>query len=55
MNWKKVDQFQQKGGDALEAKDAKRAIRCQAEAIIETMKQLREQHNRAASDTAIDY
>ena len=55
MNWKKVEGFQSKGQQALQAKDAKRAIRCQAEAIIETMNQLREQHNRAASDTAIDY
>jgi protein phosphatase len=55
MNWQKVESFQMKGSDALEAKDAKKAIRCQAEAIIETMKQLREQHNRAAGDTSIDY
>jgi protein phosphatase len=55
MNWKKVESFQSKGRQALQAKDAKRAIRCQAEAIIETMNQLREQHNRGASDTAIDY
>ena len=37
MNWKKVDSFQSKGQKALQAKDAKRAIRCQAEAIIETL------------------
>ncbi len=41
--------------EALKAKDAKGAIRNQAEAIIETMNQLREQHNRAANETAIDH
>ncbi len=55
MNWKKIDDFQQKGAAALKAKDAKQAIRYQAEAIIETMNQLREQHNRAANETAIDH
>ncbi len=55
MNWEEVESFQEKGSDALRAKDAKEAIRFQAEAIIETMNQLREQHNRAASDTSIDY
>lgn len=55
MNWKKIDRFQAKGAEALKAKNAKQAIRCQAEAIIETMNQLREQNNRAANETAIDY
>jgi protein phosphatase len=55
MNWKKVDECQQRGDEALKAKDAKGAIRNQAEAIIETMNQLREQHNRAANETAIDH
>ena len=55
MDWKKVDRFQKKGKDALKARDAKGAIRFQAEAIIEAMTQLREQHNRAANETAIDY
>ncbi len=55
MDWKKVDEFQQQGSEALKAKDPKQAIRYQAEAIIETMNQLREQNNRAANDTAIDY
>lgn len=55
MDWKTIDRHQQEGADALKAKDAKKAIRCQAEAIIETMNQLRQQNNRAASETAIDY
>jgi protein phosphatase len=55
MDWKKIDQFQKKGQAALKSKDPKQAIRYQAEAIIETMNQLREQHNRAANETAIDH
>lgn len=55
VDWKKVDELQKQGSKALKAKDPKKAIRYQAEAIIETMNQLREQHNRAANDTAIDY
>lgn len=55
MEWEKVDKFQAQGVEALRSKDIKQAIRFQAEAIIETMKQLREQHNRAANETAIDH
>ncbi len=55
MDWKKIDKFQEKGAAALKQRDAKQAIRYQAEAIIETMNQLREQNNRAANETAIDY
>ena len=55
MDWHRVDKFQRRGKKALQAKDAKLAIRYQAEAIIETMNQLREQHNRAANETAIDH
>jgi serine/threonine protein phosphatase PrpC len=55
MDWHKVDGFQLQGNQALKAKNAKQAIRFQAEAIIETMNQLREQNNRAANETAIDH
>ncbi|MGB7343099.1 MAG: protein phosphatase 2C domain-containing protein [Pirellulaceae bacterium] len=55
MEWSKVDNLQAKGAAALKSKQAKEAIRFQAEAIIETMQQLREQHNRSANETAIDY
>ena len=54
MDWRKVDDFQRQGSKALKEKDAKRAIRLQSQAIIETMNQLREQNNRAANETAID-
>ena len=50
MEWKKVEKYQTQGIEALEAKDAKGAIRCQAQAIIETMNQLREQNNRGERD-----
>lgn len=55
MDWTRVDKFQDQGSKALKAKDPKAAIRYQSEAIIETMNQLREQNNRAANETAIDY
>ncbi len=55
MDWKKVDDLQSKGEATLQKSDPKQAIRFQSEAIIETMNQLREQHNRAANETAIDY
>ena len=54
MEWKKVDKYQARGTEALKANNAKGAIRCQAQAIIETMNQLREQNNRAANETAIE-
>ncbi len=55
MEWTKIDALQKKGVAALRESDPKQAIRLQAEAIIQTMQQLREQHNRAADETAIDY
>jgi protein phosphatase len=55
VNWKQVNEFQRQGSEALKAKNPKQAIRYQAEAIIETMNQLREQNSRAANDTAVDF
>lgn len=55
MDWRKVDEFQKRGQASLKSNSAKDAIQFQARAIIETMNQLREQHNRAANETAIDY
>ncbi len=55
MDWQKVDNFQHQGSEALKAKNVKAAIGAQSEAVIETMNQLREQNNRAANETAIDY
>jgi serine/threonine protein phosphatase PrpC len=54
MEWKKVEKYQARGTQALKADNAKGAIRCQAQAIVETMNQLREQNNRAANETAIE-
>ncbi|WP_231615455.1 PP2C family protein-serine/threonine phosphatase [Novipirellula artificiosorum] len=54
MNWQKIDKLQQQGDEAITHRDSKLAIRLQAEAIIETMHQLRELNNRAANETAID-
>ena len=55
MDWGKVNEFQQQGTAALKAKAEKDAIKFQSQAIIETMNQLREQHNRAANETSIDH
>ena len=55
MDWKDIDRLQQEGEQAMESGDGKAAIRAQAKAIVETMHQLREQHNRSADETAIDH
>ncbi len=55
MDWDKVDDLQSLGLESLKQKDIKAAISSQSEAVIETMHQLREQHNRSANETAIDY
>jgi len=54
IDWSKVDQHQKLGNEALAAKDARNAVLHQSEAIVETMNQLREQHNRAANETSVD-
>ena len=54
MDWSKIDQLQSSGTEAMSSGEGKQAIRLQAEAIVETMHQLREQHNRSADETAID-
>ncbi|MEL6109616.1 MAG: hypothetical protein AAFU85_26710, partial [Planctomycetota bacterium] len=55
MDWKQINELQKRGEDAMGAGDGKSAIAFQAKAIIETMHQLREQHNRSADETAIDH
>lgn len=55
MDWKQINELQKQGEDAMEVGDGKSAIAFQAKAIIETMHQLREQHNRSADETAIDH
>lgn len=55
MDWDKVDEMQSRGQESLRNRDIKSAISAQSEAVIETMHQLREQHNRSANETAIDY
>lgn len=54
MDWEHIDELQSQGAAAMDGGDGRSAIRLQAEAIVETMQQLREQHNRAADETAID-
>ena len=51
MDWTKVDASQNAANEAVRSGNLKRALSHQAESITETMKQLREQHNQAASET----
>jgi protein phosphatase len=54
MDWDKIDQLQKQGVLAMQSGNGRSAIRLQAQAIVETMHQLREQHNRSADETSID-
>ncbi len=54
MDWGSIDELQKQGVDAMTRGDGKQGICFQAQAIVETMHQLREQHNRSADETAID-
>lgn len=56
LDWSKIDRLQKESSRALHDRQPKRALRLEAEAIIETMHQLRAQHGRSAADeSAIDY
>ena len=55
MDWTRIDELQSQGSAELQQQNAEKAIRMQSEAIVETMHQLREQNNRAADETAVDY
>lgn len=54
INWTQIDQYQTQAAEAISSSDPRKAVQLQAEAILETMDQLREQHNRSASETAIE-
>ena len=54
MDWGTVDKLQSEGEQFLADKQLNKALNRQAEAIIETMNQLREQNDRAATETAIE-
>lgn len=55
IDWSRIDELQRFSEQATEERDSKQAVRHQSEAIIETMRQLREQHNRMAGETAVDH
>ncbi len=55
MDWTKIEKLRIEGREALEKQQTKVAIRHEAEAIIETMRQLREQRSRSTDESAIDY
>ena len=54
IDWNQIDLHQRSAQAAMTQHRPKDAVREQAEAIIETMHQLRKQHDRAASETALD-
>jgi protein phosphatase len=54
MDWSKVEDLQSQGITALGNREISEAIRVQAEAVIETMNQLREQNDRSASETTVE-
>ena len=54
MEWDAVNAHQARGEEHVSEGNANHAIESQAHAIIEAMKQLRDQQNRSANDTAVD-
>ena len=54
IDWGSIDESQSKSEAAMQAGQWQVAVRHQAEAVTGTMRQLREQNNRAASETAIE-
>ncbi|MEO1615153.1 MAG: protein phosphatase 2C domain-containing protein [Planctomycetota bacterium] len=54
MDWAQIDELQKQGAASMDSGEGKKAIELQARAIVETMQQLREQHDRSAGETAID-
>ena len=55
MQWQRVEQLEADSRRAAENSSWREAVRLEAEAVIETMNQLREQHRRQASDSTVDY
>lgn len=54
LDWREIDRLQRDASQSLKQQRPKEAVRYEAEAIVETMNQLREQHSRAAGETAVD-
>lgn len=54
IDWSEIDQLQERSNASREQGQFREAVRLQAEAIIETMQQLRQQHNRDAEDSKVD-
>lgn len=55
LDWTRVDQLQRDSSEAIKSHQHGIALRQEAEAIVETMHQLREQRRRPADDNVIDY
>jgi protein phosphatase len=54
IDWSAIEEKQRLAEQAIEERKPREAVRHQSEAIIETMRQLREQHHRALDESAID-
>ncbi|MEX0824544.1 MAG: protein phosphatase 2C domain-containing protein [Pirellulaceae bacterium] len=54
IEWREIDQYQQESSEAKKAGRLGDAVRLQAEAIIETMQQLRKERQRKADDSSLD-
>lgn len=55
LRWERIDELQSRAESARTSNQALEAVRFQSEAIIETMHQLREQRNRQAGDSTLDF
>jgi len=54
IDWSEIDEKQRLAEQAIGERKPREAVRHQSEAIIETMRQLREQHHRALDESALD-
>lgn len=55
INWEKIDRLQQVSQELIRSRQLTSALRHEAEAIVETMHQLREQRSKPLDDSALDY
>ncbi len=55
IDWRAVDNFEQNAARAMRAGNLMEALRAEAQGVIETMAQLRDQQSRGMGDTTIDF
>lgn len=54
LDWTNINQLQEEAKQALNTRRLKDAVRLHGKAVLETMQQLREQHNRQAGESTLD-